>query len=192
MGMFDTVHFPRPIKCIVCGKEHTSTQMKSFENCLVNYRVGDIVDETEIISGIVEGKIYCDHKETKDSQSSKQKVYFVIWHKILIDVIEKTVKAEEILSKFGIGDLYFLYENMHDKKTNFERKYHTLLTYFKILGNYIFLDKEQQKEFKNEKEKLFISFSKKDIINALENKESFNNLIKKVEEQNFKKCQFCL
>jgi len=62
----------------------------------------------------------------------------------------------------------------------------------KILADYIFLDKEQQKDFKNEKNKLFISFNKKDIIDALENKESFKKLIKEVNDQTFKKCQFCL
>jgi len=122
----------------------------------------------------------------------KQKVYFVIWHRILIDVVEDTKKAEEILTKFGIGDLYFLYENMHNKKTSFEKKYRTLKSYVEILVDYIFLDKEQQKDFKNEKDKLFISFNKKDIIDALENKESFKKLIKEVTDQTFKKCQFCL
>ena len=73
MGMFDTVHFLRPIKCNACGKEHPSTQTKSFENLLVNYHVGDIFDETEIMSGIIEGKIYREHKKTNASQNSSFK-----------------------------------------------------------------------------------------------------------------------
>ena len=99
MGMFDVVHFPRSIKCVICGKEHSSTQTKSFENLLLHYYVGDIVDETDIISGIIKEEIYCEHKEKKEPKTFKQPIYFVIWHKILIAVVEDIKIAEQQLYK---------------------------------------------------------------------------------------------
>lgn len=191
--MFDVVHFPRPIKCKICGNDHISTQTKCFENLLQHYYVGDIVDETDVILGIIKETIFCEHKEETETKYHKQPIYFIIWHKVLIDIVEDINIAEQKLTKFGIGDLYFLYEIMFGKKTNFERKYSKLRNYVDVFVDYVFLDEKQKEEFKNEKDNgFFRNFTKREIIEALKDKETLKNLIKKIDDQDTKKCHSCI
>ena len=131
MGMFDTIEFPREIKCIVCGETHTYTQTKQFENILAVYRVGEMLPGN-IHTGLLEESITCCHTSMQGEDvktSFNQKIYFVIWHHILIDVVENVEEGEKILSNFGIGELLGLYELEHQRKINFETKYRRVKTY---------------------------------------------------------------
>jgi|GEM_PF-3849991 len=51
MGMFDTIHFPKPISCPECGAEIFSVQTKEFESLMGNYFVGSLLRGVSILKG---------------------------------------------------------------------------------------------------------------------------------------------
>ena len=185
--MFDTIHFPKEIKCKVCGESHHSTQTKQFESLLLNYHVGDIMPGS-LITGIIEESIFCEHKSLKEKRelSSDQKVYLVIWHRILVNIVEEIDTGETLLNKFGLADLYFLYEKLFQEKNDFETKYKKLKTYAKIIFKYLCLSPKEQESFKKGENLPFTSFPELEVIKVLNDKDPLNSLIEKLDGQKFK------
>ncbi len=186
MGMFDTIHFEKEIKCAVCGKAHVSTQTKGFENLMIHYYMGDLVPG-RVITGIIEEMIYCDHKDTDhaDEPHSYQKICIVLWHRLLIGVVEEAEIGERLINKFGLADLYFLYERLFEKKNDYETKYIKLKKYAEIFSDYLNLSPEEKGNFKN-KEDMFISFPHMEVLNHIEDKEPLKRLIEELDSQKFK------
>lgn len=58
MGMFDTIHFEKPIACAVCQAEIPSIQTKAFDCALDDFRIGDCIGHAEEIR-IVRESLYC-------------------------------------------------------------------------------------------------------------------------------------
>lgn len=186
MGMFDVIHFEKEIRCAVCGKGHSSTQTKEFENLMIHYYVGDLVPGS-VITGVIEETVYCDHKDTghANEEYASQNVYIVLWHRILIGMIEEAEKGERLLAKFGLDDLYFLYERLFEKKNDFETKYKKLRQYAEIFSDYLNLSAEEKAKFKD-KDKVLMSFPKMDILKYIEDKAPLRKLIEELESQEFK------
>ena len=149
MGMFDTIIFPRPIKCSVCGKEYTSTQTKQFENLMIHYEVGDVLPGT-FITGIIEETLFCSHELLKEEKgpSSTQSVYVAIWHNILIDVAKTYEDADRKVRSFGTGDLYLLYQNLHKKRNHFRVKSNRVVNWCKEYAEYLSLSPEEREKYK--------------------------------------------
>jgi len=65
MGMFDTIHFEKPIACAVCQAEIPSIQIKAFDCALDDFRIGDCIGHAEEIR-IVRESLYCNACRTYD------------------------------------------------------------------------------------------------------------------------------
>ena len=53
MGLFDTVVLDEARACSSCGATIDAVQTKSFSSALREYRVGDIVAESPMLTGVV-------------------------------------------------------------------------------------------------------------------------------------------
>jgi hypothetical protein len=142
MGLFDTVEFDKPIKCKVCGKEHTDVQTKQFENLMISYSVGDLLP-CHIITGVLEEYFYCSHDD-EEKDLSKQKVYFVIWHNILVDVTETYGSAEKRLKSFGKGDLYLMYRDLCKKYKKYRYKFNAIKVWTRQYIEYSHLSEKER------------------------------------------------
>lgn len=68
MGLFDTIEFPKSIKCHKCGMDIKNTQTKQFENIMILYFVGDILPGN-LINGIMTETLYCNHGNKDDREN---------------------------------------------------------------------------------------------------------------------------
>jgi hypothetical protein len=183
MGLFDKIIFPEPIECNVCGVLHESTQTKMFSNLLVSYEVGDVLP-THIITGIVDEEIYCEHNGKQDP-SFDQKIYFVIWNTILIDVVGDLNKAEQKLENFGVTNLLTLYRTLYKEKINFETKYSHLKSHCETYSEYLSWSKEKQEEYENDQMKKFPTFSDMMVIRHLDHQHPLIGIIEELDEMEY-------
>ena len=93
MGMFDTIHFEKPIPCPDCGAEISSVQTKDFESLMCNYYVGSLLRGASVLKGIVKEELWCDQCR-KAERKLRHPIYLVIWNSILAG-IETTEEAAE-------------------------------------------------------------------------------------------------
>lgn len=180
--MFDTIIFPKPITCKVCGKQHKSVQTKSFENFLKTYKVGDILSGPTI-TGIMEETMYCDHEAYEgQNKPSWEKVLIVIWNHILLDVVDNYEAAEYKISHFGIGDLYLLYQVMHKSKDDYRGKGLTVIRWCERYAEFLEKTPQEQEEIKKDTGQLiFFPFSR--IIPYLEEKSPLGKFLEDIEKQ---------
>ena len=151
----------------------------------MDYYVGDLIPGN-VITGIIEETIYWNHKDTTraNEEYSTQNIYIVIWHRILIGVVETAETGERLIAKFGLADLYFLYERLFEMKNDFETKYRKLKQYAEIFSDYLNLSAEEKATFKD-KDKVLMSFPKMDVLRHIDDKEPLKRLIEELESQKF-------
>lgn len=104
MGMFDTIHFSKPVPCPGCGAEIASLQTKDFDSCMDHYYVGSILRGGSIIKGIVEEEIWCQRCFDAKAES-RHPIYLVVWNSILAGVETTEVAAEQRLATVDRLDL---------------------------------------------------------------------------------------
>jgi len=181
MGMFDTIIFPRPIKCTVCGKEQTSTQTKQFEKLMIHYEVGDVLPGS-LITGIIEETFFCTHESLKKQEipSSTQSVYMAIWHNILIDVADIYEDADRKVRSFGTGDLYLLYQNLYMKRNHFRAKSNKVINWCKEYAEYLSLSLEERETYG---EKGFPTWTHSLVLHYIEKESPLKEFLQDVEDQ---------
>ncbi|MGQ4874857.1 MAG: hypothetical protein ACP6IY_12385 [Promethearchaeia archaeon] len=178
MGLFDTIKFPRPIKCVKCGKEHKSTQTKMFENLMLTYKVGDSLPKY-IITGVLVETIYCDHDEKQES-SFDQEVYLAVWHNILIDICESYDEAEKKVNNFSIGDLFLLYRNILSERNKYRYKFHAIKNWIEKYLEYVKLSKEEVEKLLNQ-DTSFANFHMKCFAKEINSSDDpFGDYLKKI------------
>jgi len=183
MGLFDTILFPEPIECNACGRLHESTQTKMFSNLLVSYEVGDVLP-TNILTGIVTERLYCEH-DGKQESSFDQKVFLVIWNKILIDVVGQLSNAKQKLEEFGVKNLLNYYKTLYKEKINFEIKYQRLKYSCETYAKYLSWSPEKQENYKLEKLKTFPTLYDMMVIDHLDKKYPLISLIEDLDESEY-------
>jgi len=181
--MYDTIIFPTPIACNTCGKLHKNTQTKLFSNFLANYGVGDVLP-TNIVSGIVEETIYCEHKG--DERYFTQKIFLVVWNKILIDVLENTSEAEKKLETFKIKNLQELYEKLFEQKIDFSTKYSRLKRFVKKYSEYLSWPQDKQEKFKDKDSHTFLTIPDLDVIEHLKKEFPLMSYVEELDGLKFK------
>ncbi|MDZ7793863.1 MAG: hypothetical protein U5P10_09295 [Spirochaetia bacterium] len=100
MGIFDTVILDTPKVCRACGASIDSVQTKSFSPSLREYRVGDIVSGSPMLTGVIQEDLFCS-----SCNSVSQEVYFSIWHTLLAGVYDTAKEAEERLLNIDRAEL---------------------------------------------------------------------------------------
>jgi hypothetical protein len=117
MGMFDTIHFEKPIACAVCQAEIPSIQTKAFECALDDFRIGDCVGHAEEIR-IVRESLYCNACRTYDQQW----IYLVVYRGILTDIAFDLATAEAQLRTFSFERLLLWYHDLYAKREHERRE----------------------------------------------------------------------
>ncbi|MFW5642488.1 MAG: hypothetical protein ACOCV0_00430 [Alkalispirochaeta sp.] len=100
MGIFDTVTFEPPRMCITCGASISEVQTKAFDPGLREYRVGDVIYGSPLLNGVIREDLYCPR-----CNASKQKIYFSIWHTLLVGVHDDLKSAEERIGSVDRSEL---------------------------------------------------------------------------------------
>ncbi len=100
MGIFDTVYLDPPRICRSCGAEIGEVQTKVFDPGLREYRVGDVIYGSPFLNGVVQEELYCSH-----CNASKQKVYFTVWHTLLVCVYDHLEDAEARIGSVDRSEL---------------------------------------------------------------------------------------
>jgi hypothetical protein len=104
MGLFDTIHFEKPIPCPECGGEISSVQTKEFESFMGNYYVGSLLRGSSVLNGILKEEIWCDACfEAK--RESRHPIYLVIWNSILAGIETTEEAANQRLASVDRLDL---------------------------------------------------------------------------------------
>lgn len=100
MGIFDTVFLEEYRICTICGAQIDSVQTKNFSPALREYRAGDMVSGSPVLSGIIREDLFCS-----SCNSVSQEVFFSIWHSLLAGVYDSAEEAEERLRHIDRAEL---------------------------------------------------------------------------------------
>jgi hypothetical protein len=100
MDLFDTIIFPNPIACASCGAPVAAAQTKQLDCSLATYRIGDVVAECPVITGVLEERLSCDRCPRSD-----QRIYLTLWHSLLTGVYRDRSEAEARLMAVDRADI---------------------------------------------------------------------------------------
>lgn len=100
MGMFDTILLEKVTHCTACGALIESLQTNQFGQNLEEYRIGDIVEPSPVITGIITEQVFCPK-----CHSSEQTVYLTIWQSLLTGIYADVATAEKDLLGIDRSDL---------------------------------------------------------------------------------------
>ena len=100
MGLFDTIILDEVRVCSSCGATIDAVQTKSFSSALREYRVGDIVAESPMLTGVVGEDLFCS-----SCNSVSQELYFAVWHTLLAGIYDSPEEAEERLLHIDRAEL---------------------------------------------------------------------------------------
>lgn len=100
MGIFDTVLLDQPRNCKICGACIDQVQTKVFDPVLREYRVGDIISGSPVLAGVIQEDLFCP-----SCNSISQKVYFAIWHTLLVGVFDTIEEAETRMQSVDRSEL---------------------------------------------------------------------------------------
>jgi len=100
MGMFDTLVIEPPLGCSRCNFLIAETQTKVFGNLLKTYKTGDVVDTSEVKTGIIEEHLYCP-----SCGNSQQKIFITIWHSLITGIYLDPMDAEAKVLSIDRADI---------------------------------------------------------------------------------------
>lgn len=182
MGLFDTIEFPNPIKCNECGKEHSSTQTKMFENLLNFYTVGDFLPGN-MITGVLKESLYCNHDDEEKESSWDQEIYLAVWHNILIGIFEDYDKAENKVRTFSQGDLYLLYQTLHEDRNKYRFKFNAVKHWTEDYIEYQQLTPKEREKLLREEHSLLNIHMKSFVEGIEESKTPFKDYLKELDKR---------
>jgi hypothetical protein len=96
MGLFDTVILDPPLVCSRCSSALV-LQTKHFDPLMMTYRIGSIVSDSPVVTGILEDLTFCDRCR-REGRESTEPIYLVVWHHILAGVERSEADAESLLA----------------------------------------------------------------------------------------------
>jgi len=107
MGLFDTIHFNKPIICKTCGGMIKSVQVKDFAQTLSSYYEKDCIGHAEDIR-ILKEEVSCP----TCSNSASTHVYIPIVRGIIVGVTESFEEAQRMLQDLNLEKLTFWYHDL--------------------------------------------------------------------------------
>jgi hypothetical protein len=125
MGMFDTIRLAEPLVCPACGHEESTLQTHHLGETLDTYRVGMIVPDCSVLTGILLETFWCSACHNADIEAAPQ-LHVVIWHSILVAVEWKREEAERKLAAVDRLDLIEWMDQMQRDALTWRRNYHAL------------------------------------------------------------------
>lgn len=123
MGLFDTIHVKFPLACPSCGAEEFSVQTHELGDLMAEYRIGSVVTQTSVLTGIVKETLWCSAC-SKAERPADSPVYLVIWHSVLAGVEQDLAKAEARLAAVDRLDLIGWLDDAQCEARRWKRLYH--------------------------------------------------------------------
>ncbi|MBF0103238.1 MAG: hypothetical protein HQK77_20250 [Desulfobacterales bacterium] len=167
MGMFDTIVLDRDFQCVKCKNIISSTQTKSFDNTLDEYKVKDCPAHAEDIR-IIKEELFCE----KCREFQPYPVYLVVNRGILTGISDSLHKAKESLDDLNKEKLILWYHDLYHK---YIKQKNDTNNYQKFLYDLREWWSEQKYKQKNKDNLFFLFFSHhfKGAISPIESVERF-------------------
>jgi hypothetical protein len=124
--MFDTIHVKTPLVCPTCSAEISSLQTKELSDTMSHFKIGSVLRDSPVLSGIVKETLWCDACHTAKREQTNPPVYLVIWHSILAGVEQDLAKAEARLAAVDRLDLIAWLDEAQRETARWRRHYHSL------------------------------------------------------------------
>lgn len=125
MGMFDTIRLDEPLVCPACGNRQSTLQTHHFGETLDTYRIGMLVPECPVLTGILLESFWCSACHNADLRSSPQ-LHVVIWNSILVAVEWARDDAERKLAAVDRLSLIQWLDRTQREAAEWRREYHAL------------------------------------------------------------------
>ena len=126
MGMFDTIHVKTPLICPTCRAEIRSLQTKEFGSVMTHLKIGSVLRDSPVLSGIVKETLWCDACHSAKREQTNPPVYLIIWHTILAGVEQDLTQAEARLAAVDRLDLIAWLDEAQRESARWRRHYHSL------------------------------------------------------------------
>lgn len=135
MGIFDAILFETPFLCKHCGSPIDQVQTKVFEPGLNEYRTGDVIGSSPIMSGIIRETLYCP-----SCNKNAQTVYLAMWHSVFVGSFSSHNEAERRINEVDRVDLIEFVAEQQRRALQWHDRFSRLYGELQILHDY-----EQQK-----------------------------------------------
>ena len=160
MGMFDTIHLPKPATCVACQAAIASTQTKAFDSTLEDYWIGDCVGHAEEIR-IVRETLYCEACRTLDRQA----VYLVVYRGILVDIAADLEAAEAEMRRFSLERLILWYHDLCVRRDEVRREREDVLHFLRDVVRW-FGEKYDQMPQEERARRMLLFWGNRSILEA--------------------------
>jgi len=127
MGMFDTIQLDPPLVCPACGHAEATLQTHHFAETLDTYRVGMIVRDCPVLTGILRETFWCSACHNTEPGRAPE-LFVVIWNAILVAVEWTQDDAERKLGAVDRVSLIEWLDRMQREAREWRRRYHALRT----------------------------------------------------------------
>ena len=127
MGLFDTIHLSEPLHLAGCDQPVTEIQTKEFGNTMRDYFIGSVLDQSAVLTGVVEGSVWCETGGT-GGEGQLHPVYFAVRHRILAGVYLDPSAAEERLKTVDRLDLIGWLDEAQRESRRWKQRYHRLFS----------------------------------------------------------------
>ncbi len=131
MGIFDAILFETPFLCRHCGSPIDQVQTKAFEPALNEYRAGDVIDSSPIMSGVIRETLYCP-----SCNRNAQSVYIAMWHSVLAGTYSSHDEAERRLAEVDRIDLIEFIAEQQGRARQWHDRFSRLYGELQILHDY--------------------------------------------------------
>jgi len=131
MGIFDAILFETPFLCKHCGAPIDQVQTKAFEPGLNEYRTGDVIESSPIMSGVIRETLYCP-----SCNKSAQTVYVAMWHSVLVGTYATHDEAERRIREVDRIDLIEFLSNQQKRALQWHDRFSRLYGELQILHDY--------------------------------------------------------
>jgi hypothetical protein len=125
MGMFDTIRLDEPLVCPACGNRQATLQTHHFGETLETYRIGMLVPECSVLTGILLESFWCSACRNADLKRAPQ-LYLVVWNSILVAVEWAREEAERKLAAVDRLSLIQWLDRTQREAVGWRRQYHAL------------------------------------------------------------------
>ena len=125
--------------CPACGADILDTQTKHFDNALQYYRIGDLVTGSEVLTGVLEERLFCP-----SCHDAEQRIYVTIWHSLLTGIYRDRDEAERRLFLVDRADIlnHLLRHQRAERKSN--RRYRGLHRLISVYSEYCAADNKEK------------------------------------------------
>lgn len=125
MGMFDTLSLDPPVACPRCGKLHADTQTKHLSDTLTTWKVGQILRECPVTTGILREQVHCC-RIGETNEWTKVEIFLVVWHGVYAGHGLSEDEAIAMLSRIDRLDLLTWLDKAQQETREWKARFRSL------------------------------------------------------------------